>query len=172
MDDRNHRNRCSWVTDPLLSAYHDEEWGNLPTTEERWFECLILETFQAGLSWKTILNKRQGFRAAYAGFFVDKVAAFGAQEVENLLTNSEIVRNRRKIQASIENARLAQEKIAQHGSLDAYFRSFLAKKEGILTELQTSFRAVGPTTAESIAFATGLMAPPHDEHCWKYVSKR
>ncbi|OFW79158.1 MAG: hypothetical protein A2201_12500 [Alicyclobacillus sp. RIFOXYA1_FULL_53_8] len=165
MDDRN---RCNWVTDPVLSAYHDEEWGQLPTTDNRWFECLILETFQAGLSWKTILNKRQGFRSAYAGFVVDKVASFGEQEVDKLLGDPGIVRNRRKIHASIENARVAQEKIAQYGSLDAYFRSFLSKTEDLLRELQTSFRAVGPVTAESIAIATGLMAAPHDEHCWKH----
>jgi DNA-3-methyladenine glycosylase I len=102
-------NRCAWagLTDPLMLAYHDDEWG-LPSRNPRHvFEMLILEGAQAGLSWSTILRKRDGYRNAFAGFDAETVAAFGPADVERLMADPGIVRNRAKIGATIDNARAA-----------------------------------------------------------------
>ena len=104
-------NRCDWVPleDPLYVAYHDDEWG-VPTRDDRTlFELLNLEGAQAGLSWSTILHKREGYRAAFAGWDIDAVAAFGESDVERLLGDAGIVRHRGKIEAAIGNARVALE---------------------------------------------------------------
>ena len=100
------RKRCGWATsDPLYIAYHDEEWGYPVTDERGMLEVLCLEGFQSGLSWLTILRKRDAFRAAFAGFDPDAVAGFGPADVERLLGDAGIVRNRAKIEATIANAR-------------------------------------------------------------------
>src|SRR5690348_16650159 len=99
--------RCAWVPagDPLYVAYHDEEWG-VPSRDDRHlFEMLVLEGAQAGLSWSTILHKRQGYRRAFAGFDVERVARFGERDVDRLLGDAGIVRNRLKVTAAIDNAR-------------------------------------------------------------------
>src|SRR6266480_352850 len=99
--------RCSWAptNDPPYLAYHDEEWGVPVHDEFRLFEMLSLEGAQAGLSWSTILHKREGYRRAFAGFEIERVARFGERDVERLLADTGIVRNRRKIASAIENAR-------------------------------------------------------------------
>lgn len=165
-DGVNDRTSCSWVDNPLLQYYHDFEWGVPPDTDERWFEFIVLETFQAGLSWKTILNKRLAFRTAFDGFDVHKVSLYGSDDVARLLQNAGIVRNRKKIEAAIENAKIALQLAERHGSLGAYM-SALQKEDDVLLCLQKTFRFVGRTTAESIAFATGLVRPPHSIDCWK-----
>src|SRR5437763_5236455 len=102
------RPRCAWssaASDPLYLAYHDEEWG-MPSRDDRHlFELLVLEGAQAGLSWSTILHKRDGYRRAFAGFEIERVARFGPRDVERLLGDAGIVRNRLKVAAAIENAR-------------------------------------------------------------------
>src|SRR5215467_4448342 len=97
--------RCAWAgTDPLMIAYHDSEWG-VPVHDDRTlFEFLVLEGAQAGLSWSTILHKREGYRAAFAGFDAARVARFGARDVERLMNDAGIVRNRLKIESTIDNA--------------------------------------------------------------------
>jgi DNA-3-methyladenine glycosylase I len=98
--------RCRWAgSDPLYLAYHDEEWGRPLRGDDALFELLTLEGFQAGLSWLTILRKREAFRRAFAGFHVEAVAGFGPRDVERLLGDADIVRNRAKIEATIGNAR-------------------------------------------------------------------
>ena len=98
--------RCAWVTtDPLYLAYHDEEWGRPERDESRLFEMLTLEGAQAGLSWLTILRKREGYREAFAGFDARRVAGYDERYVERLLTNPAIVRHRGKIESTINNAR-------------------------------------------------------------------
>ncbi len=113
--------RCWWAASTeLYSLYHDEEWGH-PTRDDRWiFEKLCLEGFQAGLSWLTILNKRENFRAAFANFEVDKVARFNVRSVERLLNDAGIVRHRGKIESAINNARRARELQDEFGSLAAF----------------------------------------------------
>jgi DNA-3-methyladenine glycosylase I len=144
--------RCAWVpeSDPLYVAYHDEEWG-LPSHDERHlFEMLVLEGAQAGLSWSTILRKREGYRKAFAGFEVAKVASFGARDVERLMGDAGIVRNRLKIESAIANAVATLEL----ESLDELLWSFVDRKP-----LQNRFRKltdIPPETAESKAMSKEL----------------
>ena len=114
--------RCWWAgTDPLYVRYHDEEWGRPVTDDHRLFEKICLEGFQAGLSWLTILRKRDAFRRAFAGFDPDRVARFTARDVERLMRNADIVRHRGKIESTVHNARRARELRTECGSLSAYF---------------------------------------------------
>src|SRR6266511_3519820 len=118
---------CPWASldDPLYLAYHDEEWG-VPSHDDRHlFEMLVLEGAQAGLSWRTILQKRAGYRKAFAGFDAAKVARFGAKRIERLLQDPGIVRNRLKIESTVANARASIAVRDEMGSLDAYVWTFV-----------------------------------------------
>jgi DNA-3-methyladenine glycosylase I len=113
--------RCWWPgDDPLYLRYHDEEWGTPVTDDNRLFEKICLEGFQAGLSWLTILRKRERFRTVFADFEIDRVARFGARDVARLLQDEGIIRHRGKIESAINNARRAQEIRAEFGSVAAY----------------------------------------------------
>src|SRR5882724_9047786 len=116
--------RCWPTTDPLYVAYHDEEWGRPVTDERGLYERFCLEGFQSGLSWLTILRKRENFREAFAGFDFDKVAAFTDQDVERLLGNAGIIRHRGKIVSTINNAKRARQMVDEFGSLAAWFWKF------------------------------------------------
>jgi DNA-3-methyladenine glycosylase I len=117
--------RCAWCASaPDYVAYHDDEWGRPVTDDRRLFEKICLEGFQAGLSWLTILRKRENFRLAFAGFDFEKVARFGAKDVNLLLKDAGIVRHRGKIESTIHNARRACELVDEHGSLSSYFWQF------------------------------------------------
>jgi DNA-3-methyladenine glycosylase I len=173
------RRRCWWCgTDALYVAYHDHEWG-VPTTDDRaLFEKLCLEGFQAGLSWLTILRKRDAFRRAFAGFDPETVARFGPQDVERLLTDAGIVRNRAKIEATIANAAAYLDLVADEGSFSSYVWSFApveAPTPRTLAEVRATapeatamahdlkrrgWRFVGPTTAYAFQQAMGLV----DDH--------
>uniref|UniRef100_UPI003BA99CFF DNA-3-methyladenine glycosylase I n=1 Tax=Stappia sp. TaxID=1870903 RepID=UPI003BA99CFF len=119
------RVRCAWHGNrPDYLAYHDAEWGRPVDSDRRLFEKICLEGFQSGLSWLTILRKRENFRAAFAGFDFDVVAGFGEADVERLLADAGIVRHRGKIVSTINNAKRARELVAEFGSLAAYFWSF------------------------------------------------
>lgn len=118
--------RCSWPgTDPLYLDYHDNEWGKEIHDDKILFEFLILESAQAGLSWITILRRRQGYRKAFADFDVKKVAAFTDKDVERLMQDTGIIRNRLKIQASVNNAQKFIEVQKEFGSFDSYLYSFM-----------------------------------------------
>lgn len=118
--------RCPWaLRSPGEIAYHDAEWGVPRFDDATQFEFLVLESAQAGLSWTTILNKREGYRRAFAGFDPHRVAAFGQDDVERLMADSGIVRNRKKIESAIRNARLFLETAAKHGSFSAWFWDFV-----------------------------------------------
>lgn len=162
------RVRCSWATDESLCSYHDDEWGQHPDSDARWFEFIVLETFQAGLSWRTILHKRAAFRQAFRNFDPEEVAAFGNPDFERLLADSMIVRNRKKIVAAVDNAKIACALVERHGALGAFLTGL--RPEEVLDVLCDTFRFVGRTTAESIAYATGLLPAPHDPTCWKSAS--
>ena len=116
--------RCPWATTEPAIAYHDEEWGVPVHDDRRLFEFLVLEGAQAGLSWITILKKRENYRKAFHGFRADKIARYGARDVKRLLADSGIVRNRLKIAATIENAK-ALLKLQHETTLDAYLWSFV-----------------------------------------------
>jgi DNA-3-methyladenine glycosylase I len=169
--------RCFGEGDPLLARYHDEEWG-FPVLDERGlFERLSLEAFQSGLSWRTILTKREAFRAAFAGFDPNDVARFGDAEVESLLANANIVRNRAKIEATLANAS-ATVAMRTTEPLDALVRAHAPPNQAapntwadvsttrpetvaLAHELKRrGFRFVGPTTLYALMQACGLV----DDH--------
>jgi len=149
------KTRCGWAgTDALYVAYHDDEWG-VPVHDDRLlFEFLILEGAQAGLSWSTILNKREGYREAFAGFEIEKVAAFTAEDIERLLADPGIVRNRQKVESAIKNARAVLEVQREFGSLDAYLWSFVGGTPK--QNAWTSLREIPAQTDESIAMSKAL----------------
>lgn len=153
------RLRCSWCSAaPEFFAYHDTEWGYPVDDDVRLFEKLCLESFQSGLSWRTILAKRDNFRATFANFDFNKVATFTDSDVERLLLDEGIVRHRGKIEAVINNAKRACELVKEEGSLAAFFWRFEPSKDD-LPEPQTV-----STTEESIALSKALK-----KHGWKFV---
>ena len=145
--------RCWWCGDDrLYVAYHDDEWGRRVTNDTRLFEKLCLEGFQAGLSWLTILKKRENFRAAFADFDVETVAGFDDGDVQRLLGNAGIVRHRGKIESTINNARRAIDLIEAEGSLAAYVERF----ESVRSEFLTESSELYATSAESVAMSKDL----------------
>ncbi len=173
--------RCHWCTasDRYIS-YHDDEWGYPVSDDIRLFEKICLEGFQSGLSWLTILNKRDNFRAAFDGFDFRKMAGYGKAEVERLLGDAGIVRHRGKIEAVINNAARACELIEEKGSLAAYFWSFEPAADTLDAPQSVSvsdtskalskdlrkrgWKFVGPTTAYAFMQAMGLIND-HAEGC-------
>ena len=183
------RDRCFWAdaASPVYVDYHDREWGWPVSDDRRLFEKICLEGFQAGLSWLTILRKREAFRAAFDGFDFERVARFGETDVERLLGDAGVVRHRGKIESTINNARRACEIVEQRGSLAAYFWSFepdpasrpATLTESVLRTMSTSAESValsrdlkrrgwtfvGPTTVYAFMQAMGLVND-HVEGCW------
>ncbi len=129
--------RCGWCgTDPLYVKYHDEEWGKPIYDDKILFEFLILESAQAGLSWITVLRKRENYRKAFADFDAEKVAKFTHEDVENLMHNSGIIRNRQKIEAAINNARLFLDIQKECGSFSDFIWGFLPDKKPLVNSMQ------------------------------------
>lgn len=122
MEKHEPKQRCRWANpnNPLYLRYHDEEWGVPVHSDPRLFEMLLLESFQSGLSWECVLNKREAFRRAFEGFDVDKVCAFDEARLEVLAQDPAIIRNRRKLRAAVNNARIFREIQREYGSFDAY----------------------------------------------------
>lgn len=169
--------RCPWCgDDPLYMQYHDEEWGKPLHDEQLLFEFLALESFQAGLSWRTILHKRAAFREAFDGFAADKIAVYDAAKIQSLLNNSGIIRNQRKIVATINNAR-AYLQLQQQGSFAEWLWSHcngkpqrnhwqqvseiptqtpLAEKLALNLK-KAGFQFLGPTTVYAFMQATGMV---------------
>ena len=185
--------RCWWCgEDPLYCEYHDEEWGVPVHDDRKIFEMLILEGFQAGLSWITILRKRDNFRKAFKNFDARKVAKFRKPDVERLMNDSGIIRNRLKIEGAITNARRFLEVQKEFGSFDNYIWRFtsnrtlrnpkgLSRKTMKATSLESNalskdlkqrgFKFVGPTVCHAHMQATG-MVDDHVEGCFKYRKQR
>ena len=149
--------RCGWCgTDPLYVAYHDTEWG-VPVHDDRLlFEFLILEGAQAGLSWITILRKRENYRRAFAGFDAEKVARYGPRQIERLLADPGIVRNRLKVQAAVNNAQRFLEVQEAFGSFDAYIWRFVDGKP--IVNRRKSLSQIPASTKESDALGKDLKA--------------
>ncbi|HTP11613.1 MAG TPA: DNA-3-methyladenine glycosylase I [Anaerolineae bacterium] len=181
-------NRCAWgSSNPLMIEYHDTEWGVPLHDEQQLFEFLILEGMQAGLSWSTILNKRENFRRAFAEFDVEKVARFGKRDVNRLLKDAGIIRNRLKIEAAINNAQRFIEVQNEFGSFDAYIWGFVDGKpikngfkslkkipaktplsDAISKDLiKRGFKFVGSTIVYAHMQATG-MVNDHTVDCFRY----
>lgn len=148
--------RCLWPTagDPLYLAYHDDEWGVPVYDDRKIFEFLILEIFQAGLSWRTVLYKRENFRKAFAGFDYRKVARFGRREVARLLKDAGIIRNRLKIESAIHNARRFLEVRQEHGTFSNYMWSWVNGRP-IVHRFRT-IKDYPPYTDEALAWAKDL----------------
>ena len=168
------RPRCAWcAAAPEFFAYHDREWGFPVGDDIRLFEKICLEGFQSGLSWRTILAKRENFRKAFDGFDYDKIAQYDETDIERLLQDAGIVRHRGKIEAVLNNAKRAQELVAEKGSLTAYFWSFepdprdLPEPQSVSTSpasialskdlKKRGWKFVGPTTIFAFMQAMGLI---------------
>jgi len=179
-------NRCGWAQkNELMATYHDEEWGRPLHDDQKLFEFLIMEGMQAGLSWLTILKKREAFRLAFDNFDVNKVAKYDQRKVDELMSNSAIIRNKLKIEASINNARRFLEVVDEFGSFDRYIWSFvnfqpIVNKFENLSELpaktelsdlisedlkRKGFKFVGSTVIYAHMQATG-MVNDHLIHCF------
>ena len=184
--------RCGWANgSATMEAYHDAEWG-LPRHDDRiLFEYLLLDSFQAGLSWSCILNKREGFRQAFADFDMDSVARFNGTDVSRLLQDASIVRHRGKIEAAIGNAQAALKAREEFGSLDAYLWRFVEgapivnqwaalaeipaqspESEAMSRDLrQRGFRFVGPTICYAFMQGAGLV-DDHLTSCFRRLNRR
>ena len=143
-----------------MTAYHDEEWGTPTEEDDEYLERMLLEVFQAGLSWRTILHKRPAFRQAFHGFSVDTVASFGPDDVARLLGDASIVRHRGKINASIENARRFQQIRADHGSFHNYLAGWTTTPKPCDDELRKRFLFMGPKIAGSFLESVGRIPAP------------
>ena len=182
------KKRCEWAgTDALYTAYHDGEWGVPVYDDRKLFEFLILEGAQAGLSWQTILNKREGYRKAFHNFDIKKVSKIAPAKVERLLKDPSIVRNRLKVESTVSNAKAALAIIDEFGSFDKYIWGFvsgkpLRNKRKTLKEIPAStdvsdefskdlkkrgFRFVGTTICYAFMQATG-MVNDHTTDCFRY----
>jgi len=182
--------RCAWVPldDPSYVAYHDEEWGVPVHDDRRLFEMLTLEGAQAGLSWSTILRKREGYRRAFAGFDPAKVARFDGRRIERLIEDPSIVRNRLKVESTVTNARATLALREEVGSLDDHLWGFVgdapmvnrwrrtsdvpaetAESRAMSRDLKArGFRFVGPTICYALMQATG-MVNDHEVRCFRHT---
>jgi len=183
------RKRCAWVSaDPLVMAYHDEEWGTPVHDDRLLFESLTLQGAQAGLSWTTVLRKREGYRAAFDRFDVAKVARFDRDKIEELVHDPSIIRNRRKIESTVSNARAVIDVQREFGSLDSYLWGFVGGRaiqgeRKTLKEIPAAtieskrmsadlvsrgFRLVGPTICYALMQAVG-MVNDHTADCFRHA---
>ena len=181
MDDKN---RCKWcnLKNPLYIDYHDNEWGRLNTDEQYLYEMLILESFQAGLSWECVLNKRESFRIAYEGFDIDKVCEFEDEKVKELLHNKGIIRNKLKINASINNSKIFKEISAEFNGFYSYLKTFtgenvIFESDKVTSDISDAISAdlkkrgmkfVGSTIIYSYLQAIGIINS-HDKDCYLYL---
>ncbi|HEY6272183.1 MAG TPA: DNA-3-methyladenine glycosylase I [Terriglobales bacterium] len=184
----NSKPRCPWASTPVLIDYHDREWGVPQRSDRALFEFLILEGAQAGLSWSTVLAKRDAYRRAFSNFDPEKVARYGAPQIRRLLLDPGIVRNRLKVHAAVSNARAFLEVGKEFGSFDAYIWQFtggrpLSKPRRSLKEvaaqtkesekmskdlIRRGFKFVGPTICYAFMQAVG-MVNDHLISCFRYA---
>ncbi|MBN2253803.1 MAG: DNA-3-methyladenine glycosylase I [Kosmotogaceae bacterium] len=181
--------RCPWAeVDDLYIKYHDTEWGVPVHEDKKWFEFLVLEGAQAGLSWLTVLKKRESYREAFAGFDPRIVAKFDENEIEKLMADSGIIRNRRKLESAINNAREFLQIEVEFGSFDKFIWSFVDYKQVVnawtsLSEIpavskkahqishalkEKGFSFVGPTIVYALMQAAGLVND-HLVYCFRYT---
>jgi len=181
--------RCAWTaSDPLMIEYHDTEWGVPVHDDRKLFEFLVLDAFQAGLSWSTILKKRENFRKAFDNFDPQRIAQYDAKKIEDLLNDAGIIRNKAKINATVKNARAFQEVQRKFGTFDAYIWHFAggkpivnkwettaeipaksAEAEAMSSDLKKrGFSFVGPTICYAFMQAAGIVND-HVVDCFRYA---
>ena len=178
--------RCKWcnLKNPIYIKYHDEEWG-VPNFDEQYlFEMLILESFQAGLSWECVLNKREAFRKAFDGFDAEKIAVYDDNKIVELQNNKDIVRNKLKIRAAISNAKIFLEIQKEYGSFREYLKDFIGEQQIIEVDktmsplsdalsadlVKRGMKFVGSTIIYSYLQAIGVISS-HEEECFMYKGK-
>ena len=177
------KQRCKWCNpkNELYIKYHDEEWGVLNLDEKYLYEMLILESFQAGLSWECVLNKRESFRKAYDNFDIDKVCRYNENKIQELLSNENLIRNRLKVNASINNSKIFKEIQKEFGSFREFLKQYTNEKiiyendkttndlsDIISKELQKrGMRFVGSTIIYSYLQAIGIINS-HFDYCYLY----
>ena len=175
--------RCKWcnLNNPKYIEYHDNEWCKQNFNDKYLYEMLILESFQAGLSWECILNKRESFRKAYDNFYIDKVCLYQNEKIEELLNNKEIIRNKLKIKASINNSKIFKDIVNKYGTFYNYLKEFTHDKtiyeigkstnelsDAISKDLQKrGMKFVGSTIIYSYLQAIGIIYS-HDKECYLY----
>lgn len=180
--------RCDWPkNDPLMIAYHDEEWGVPVHDDYKHFEFMVMDAFQAGLSWSIVLKKRKGFRKAFDGFRFEKIASYDESKIQELLTNEDIIRNQLKIRATVNNAQRFMEIQKEFGSFDRFIWSITGHKtivnrwesndqipsrsiesDAMSSELQKrGFKFAGSTICYAYMQAAG-MVNDHLIHCFRY----
>ena len=185
------KTRCEWAATEPMILYHDEEWG-VPVHEDRkLFEFLVLEGAQAGLSWQTVLKRREGYRAAFDGFDPERIVTYGASKIEELMADPGIIRNRLKVESTISNARAFLDVRDAFGSFDAYVWRFVDNKpiENLRLSVQDlpattpesdamskdmkrrGFRFVGSTICYAFMQATG-MVDDHVRHCFRFEERK
>ena len=181
------KKRCKWCNLKNLNyiEYHDKEWCQTNFEEKYLYEMLILESFQAGLSWECILNKRESFQKAYDNFNIDKVSTYDDKKTEELLNNKEIIRNKLKIKASINNSKIFKAIVEEYGTFHNYLKSFTKDKiiyetdkttnglsDAISKELRKrGMKFVGSTIIYSYLQAIGIIYS-HDKECYLYKNKK
>ena len=182
------KTRCGWMgTDPVMLQYHDEEWGVPVHDDRKWFEFMVLDAFQAGLSWRTVLHKRAAFQEVFCGFDPERVACMSDRDVQSACENKAIIRNRMKIQAAIKNARVFLATQDKHGSFDSFLWSFTEGQVQqnawkTLTEIpastelsdrvsralkQAGFSFVGSTICYAFLQSAGVVND-HLVHCFRH----
>ena len=179
----NNKTRCTWcnLNNPKYIDYHDNEWCQPNFDDKYLYEMLVLESFQAGLSWECVLNKRESFRLAYDNFDIEKVCSYDEQKIQELLNNKEIIRNKLKINASINNSKIFKSLVKEYGSFYNYLRTFTGDKIIYETDRTTNelsdviskdlqkrgMKFVGSTIIYSYLQAVGLIYS-HDKGCYLY----
>lgn len=177
------KKRCTWcnMKNPIYIEYHDNEWCQQNFSDQYLYEMLILESFQAGLSWECVLNKRESFREAYDYFDIEKVCAYDAEKIKELLINEKIIRNKLKINASINNSKIFKEIVNEYGSFYNYLKMFAGESviyevgkvtnelsDAISKDLKKrGMKFVGSTIIYSYLQAIGIIYS-HDEDCYLY----
>lgn len=177
------KKRCKWcnLANPIYIEYHDKEWGVINLTDKYLLEMLILESFQAGLSWECVLNKREAFRKSYDNFDIEKIIRYDEEKINELLSNKNIIRNKLKINASINNAKIFKSIVKEFGSFKNYLETFSNNKiiyetnkttntlsDNISKDLiKRGMKFVGSTIIYSYLQAIGLIYS-HDKECFMY----
>ena len=180
------KTRCKWcnLNNPLYVKYHDEEWCQPRFDDKYLYEMLILESFQAGLSWECVLNKRESFRKAFDGFDIDKVSAYDEKKIAELMSNKDIIRNSLKIKSAVNNSRIFKAIQSEYGSFYEYLLTFtngeiiyeIGKTTSTLSDrvsadlYKRGMRFVGSTIIYSYLQAVGFIYS-HDEECFKFNSE-
>jgi DNA-3-methyladenine glycosylase I len=161
--------KCGWcVGDPVLERYHDYEWGKPIKDDNRLFERMTLEIFQAGLSWKIILYKRDALRKAFDNFDIRKVAGYNGADIKRLLKDESIIRNRLKINSTVSNARSILKIQNDFGSFSKFLKNLDPLDKELVKIMKTQFTFMGPEIIRCFFMGIGKIPVKHEKNCWKY----